>query len=213
MIGNRIKNRLKGSLRQAALIRYILAGFIAAVGLTVSYRAVTPFESSNAGYLLSAHQRVSDFREATRRAVIKWMEENSHMPQQVLSSVYGAALKSVNPDLVLAICLVESNFNPRAESDKGAVGLMGVVPDVWLDELKEHGIVRAREDLYSISDNIASGGYVLERYIAASGNLREALLRYSGGDSEYAGKVMRAFGKISMARRQDESIPVNSVRN
>jgi hypothetical protein len=49
---------------------------------------------------------------------------------------------------------------PRVESERGAIGLMGIVPDVWLEELQTHGIVRKLDDLYTISSNINSGIYV-----------------------------------------------------
>jgi soluble lytic murein transglycosylase-like protein len=210
---DRIKNYLNGKDRQALLIQYVLVGFIAVIGLALVYTVMAPCEQANADYLVSAHHNARDAKEATRRAVLHWMEDNSHMPQQVLASVYGAAVQSVNPDLVLAICAVESNFNPRAESDKGAVGLMGIMPGVWLQELKAHGIVNGKEDLYTIPDNIASGVYVLETYLASTNNLREALRRYSGGDPSYPNRVLLAIDKISLARHSEENISLASARN
>ncbi len=209
-----MKDRLKKYLsrgRRALLMRFLPAGLIAVAGVALAYSAFTPGEQADADRLLSAHPAVLDSKDVTRRAILHWMEENSHMPKQVLSRVYGAAVKSVNPDLVLAICVVESNFNPRAVSDKGAVGLMGVMPGVWLDDLKAHGIVNAREDLYEIPNNIASGLYVLKWCLASTNSLREALFRYSGGDSRYPDKVLMAVGKISVARRQAGNFYVASA--
>jgi soluble lytic murein transglycosylase-like protein len=206
-----IKNHFNGKDTQALLIQYVLAGFIAMTGLVLAYTVLMPCEQANAGYLASAQRDARVAQEATRRAVLHWMEENSHMSQQVLARIYGTAAGSVNPDLILAICVVESNFNPRAESDKGAVGLMGIMPGVWLDELKAHGIVNAREDLYAIPNNIASGIYVLDRYLASTKDLKEALRRYSGGDPGYANRVLRAAGKISLVRRSVENIVLASA--
>jgi soluble lytic murein transglycosylase-like protein len=211
MIKDRIKNYLNGRDTQALLIQYVLVGFIAVIGLALAYTVLMPCEQANADYLASAHRGARDAKEAKRRAVLHWMEENSHMSQQVLVRIYGTAAKSVNPDLVLAICVVESNFNPRAESDKGAMGLMGVMPGVWLGELKAHGIVNAREDLYAIPNNIASGLYVLDKYLASTKDLKEALRRYSGGDPGYANRVLRAAGKISLERRSVENILLASA--
>jgi soluble lytic murein transglycosylase-like protein len=206
-----IKNYFNGRDTQALLIQYVLVGFIAMIGLVLAYTVLMPCEQANADYLGYSHHDARDAKEATRRAVLHWMEENSRVSQQVLAKIYGTAAKSVNPDLVLAICVVESNFNPRAESDKGAVGLMGIMPGVWLDELKAHGIVNVREDLYAIPNNIASGIYVLERYLAGTKDLKEALRRYSGGDPGYANRVLRAAGKISLVRRSEENILLASA--
>jgi soluble lytic murein transglycosylase-like protein len=203
---DRIKNYFNERGARALLIQYVLVGFIAVIGLALAYAVLIPCQQANADYLAFAQRDARAAKEAKRRAVLHWMEENSHMSQQVLARIYGTAAESVNPDLVLAICVVESNFNPRAESDKGAVGLMGIMPGVWLDELKAHGIVNAREDLYAIPNNIASGVYVLDRYLANAKDLKEALRRYSGGDPGYAERVLRAAGKISLVRRSVENI-------
>jgi soluble lytic murein transglycosylase-like protein len=211
MIKDSIKNYLNGRDTQALLIQYVLVGFIALVGLALAYTVLMPCEQANAYYLASAQKDGPDAKESTRRAVLHWMEQNSHVSQQVLAKIYATAAKSVHPDLVLAICVVESNFNPSAESDKGAVGLMGIMPDVWLDELKAHGIVNGKEDLYAIPNNISSGIYVLERYLASTKDLKEALRRYSGGNSGYANRVLRAAGRISHVRRSEENILLAST--
>jgi soluble lytic murein transglycosylase-like protein len=211
MIKDSIKSYLNGRDTQALLIQYVLVGFIALVGLALAYTVLMPCEQASAYYRASAQKDGPDAKESARRAVLHWMEENSRMSQQVLAKIYATAAKSVHPDLVLAICVVESNFNPRAESDKGAVGLMGIMPDVWLDELKAHGIVNGKEDLYAIPNNISSGIYVLERYLASTKDLREALRRYSGGNSGYANRVLRAAGRISHVRRSEENILLAST--
>lgn len=206
----RIKNYFSGRNWQAMVLERGLTGIIVAIGLALTSAMFPPSEQPHADYLLSAH-RARFEKAATDRAVLQWMKENSRMPQQVLYSVYHTALNSVNPDLVLAICVVESNFNPRAESDKGAVGLMGIMPADWLDSLKARGIVNDKEDLHMIPNNIAAGVFVLNWYLGNKHNLREALRGYSGGDPAYAGKVLRAVEKISRARRSAENVYLASA--
>jgi hypothetical protein len=201
MMKDRIKNYFDGRDRQAFLVESAIVGFIAAVGLALVYTAFVPCGRADADNLVIAHQSVSLSKDASRKAVLSWMERNSRMPRQVLARVYSTATKSVHPDLVLAICVVESNFNPRAVSDKGAMGLMGVMPSVWLDSLKARGIVNEQEDLYEIPNNIASGVFVLKWYMATRKNLSDALRGYSGGDPLYAARVLRAAAAISQARR------------
>ena len=141
------------------------------------------------------------------------MKENSAMPEKVLSKIYSVAMESVNADLILAICLVESNFNPHVESGKGAIGLMGIMPSVWLEELEARGIVRGKDDLFTISKNIDAGAYVLERYLGKTNNLQHALSRYAGGDPSYADRVMRMQRKITLARRAEEKLSLVAVHD
>ncbi|HET6516272.1 MAG TPA: transglycosylase SLT domain-containing protein [Thermodesulfovibrionales bacterium] len=132
--------------------------------------------------------------------ILEWMRNNSGMPEEILSEVYRAAVRNGNADLILAICMVESNFNPKAKSKQGAIGLMGISPWAWLDELKAQGIVREKQDLYQISENIASGAYVLQKYLSRGKTLEKALIDYVGGDPEYARKVMKALGELYLAK-------------
>jgi len=143
--------------------------------------------------------------DGIKTAVVKWMKDRFVMPEQVLSRIYDEAAKHTHPNLILAICAVESGFNPGVESEKGAVGLMGVLPKVWMDELKRHGIIQDKGDLYLIPNNIASGVYVLRKYLSKSKNLKDALFRYAGGDPDYAGKVLRTLGEIHLAEMSDVS--------
>ena len=138
--------------------------------------------------------------DGMKAAVLDWMKKNSEMPDVILSRVYDEASAHPNSDLLLAVCKVESNFNPNIRSDKNALGLMGVRPAVWLGELKERGILQSRRDLYLIPSNIAAGAFVLQRYLLRRGKLEEALNDYVGGDSEYTGRIVQALGEIYTAR-------------
>jgi len=144
----------------------------------------------------AGHQSGVTRADKMKPYVIQWMKNNSTMPVQILSLIYDEAMDHFHPDLILAICVVESNFNPAVESEKGAVGLMGIVPSVWQNELKRQGIIRDKNDLYLIPHNIASGVYVLRKYVTKSKNLEQALADYVGGDFGYVDKVLRALEEI-----------------
>jgi len=198
---------MKGRLVSA--VGYLFLGSVLIAGLALINEATAPVEPAVA----DLHRSDYGSKEVTRQPILEWMKENSTMPEQVLSKIYSMAMNSGKADLILAICLVESNFNPHVESDKGAIGLMGIMPGVWLDELKAHGIVKGQEDLYIISGNMRSGIYVLESYLARTNNLTEALSRYSGGDPSYAARVRRALGEISRARHSEAQLYLARAQN
>lgn len=91
-----------------------------------------------------------------------------------------------NPKLVQAIISVESEWNPKAVSSKGAIGLMQVLP--------QSGKVYAgfsRAELFCPEKNIIAGTKILKYYQRISPNLRSALDKYSGGATGYYEKVAR----------------------
>jgi soluble lytic murein transglycosylase-like protein len=96
------------------------------------------------------------------------------------------SMHHTNPKLVKAIIEVESEWNVRAVSSKGAIGLMQVMPN--------SGKLYAgfsRSELFCPEKNIIAGTKILKYYQRTSPNLRVALDKYSGGADGYYEKVKR----------------------
>lgn len=92
-----------------------------------------------------------------------------------------AAEYRLPPDLVLAVIMVESSFNPGARSAAGAVGLMQVMPVTAREIAGELGYRAAEIDLRDPATNIRFGCHYLAALIRRCGSLERALLAYNGG--------------------------------
>lgn len=110
---------------------------------------------------------------------------------QLLRHVHREATRTkLEPELVLALIQVESNFDRFAISEAGARGLMQVMP-FWLDE-----IGRADDNLFDMDTNLRMGCTILRYYLdMEKGNLTRALARYNGstGKTWYPDRVYRAL--------------------
>lgn len=102
---------------------------------------------------------------------------------------YEAKRARLEPELVLSVIQVESNFNPYAISRVGALGLMQVMP-FWLKEIGKPG-----DNLFRMQTNLRYGCTILRHYLdKEKGNRTRALMRYNGTrEYKYAAQVYRQF--------------------
>ncbi|MBE9526173.1 MAG: lytic transglycosylase domain-containing protein [Proteobacteria bacterium] len=109
---------------------------------------------------------------------------------EILKNVHREASRAdLEPELVLSVIQVESNFKPFAISSVGARGLMQIMP-FWLKE-----IGHPKDNLFNIQTNLRFGCTILSYYLKIEkGNLFRALGRYNGslGKSRYPNKVDKA---------------------
>jgi len=103
---------------------------------------------------------------------------------------YEASRAGLDPQLVLAVIQVESNFRKFAVSSAGARGYMQVMP-FWV------GLIGKKSDnLFNLRTNLRYGCVILRHYLdIEGGNLSRALGRYNGslGKPEYPNLVLRAM--------------------
>ncbi len=103
---------------------------------------------------------------------------------------YEARRADLEPEWVLALIQVESNFQRFAISSAGARGYMQVMP-FWLEELE-----RPNDNLFRPETNLRMGCTILRHYLdIEDGNLTRALARYNGslGETWYPNRVFNAL--------------------
>jgi soluble lytic murein transglycosylase-like protein len=116
-------------------------------------------------------------------------EERLHILRQVH---YEARRAGLDPELILSLITVESNFDRFAISSAGAQGMMQIMP-FWLDE-----IGHPDDNLFDIATNLRFGCTILSIYLKRErGNMHKALARYNGsvGEHWYPRRVFRALRK------------------
>jgi soluble lytic murein transglycosylase-like protein len=155
------------ALAAPGLARANIYGFTDASGVT--HFSNVP---SDARYQLLISSDEPTETPAAKAHVVDWLARSS----QYEGMIRGAALAAtVHPALVRAVIVVESGFNPRAVSKKGAVGLMQLRPET----ARRYGVT----DIYDPEQNVRAGARYLSDLIARFGsNLELALAAYNAGE-------------------------------
>lgn len=155
--------------------------------------------------------RTVDAVEAARPAVTAALVEhlrsrNGSLSQEEQRRVVESVLRSsrryaLDPHLVTAVLLVESDARPWAESGKGAIGLMQVMPHM-AEKMAEK--LPLAGNLATIESNIEAGCFILAENIARLGEARGISAYFWGrnirGDA-YLEKVERARARVRSASR------------
>jgi len=137
-------------------------------------------------------------------AAVNWLTEMSQRLEkripdfdsrvECLRTVHFEAIRAgLDPQLVLALIQVESNFRKYAVSRSGARGYMQVMP-FWVGLIGRQG-----DNLFSLRNNLRYGCVILKFYIdSEKGNLFRALARYNGtgGKPEYPNLVIGAWRSV-----------------
>jgi soluble lytic murein transglycosylase-like protein len=140
-----------------------------------------------------------------QRALSRYVARTYRIATEAAEDVVLAASESarklgLDPLLVLAVIAIESRFNPVAESDMGAKGLMQVIPKYHLDKLALHGGETAILDPWI---NVLVGAQILKEYVTRAGSLEAGLQWYNGSANDesraYSEKVLAEKDRIAQA--------------
>jgi soluble lytic murein transglycosylase-like protein len=152
------------------------------------------------------HKRIADY-------LAKKYQVSSEATQLLVSAAYITGRDTgVDPLLILAVMAIESRFNPFAESQMGAQGLMQVIPKYHLDKFE---VLGGKDAVLNPVANIKVGALILKDYIHRFGGLEPGLKAYSGAadaeeDSGYSAKVLGERERIRAAAGFAKPLPVKT---
>lgn len=118
-------------------------------------------------------------------------------PKALTNIVLEAGHKyGVDPEVIAAIIVVESSARIKAISKGGDYGLMQVRWKVHKKDIqRKFPNIKTAEDLLNPYNNIMVGTGIFARYRSQKKTLREALIRYSGGNRVMANRVLKILKK------------------
>ena len=131
---------------------------------------------------LQTNVTVRDFLDQARLRLPK------NTVDDIANSVYKASTRySVPPEMILAVIRIESAFDVNAQSNKGAVGLMQILPSTAQEIAQELRMDwRGEQILRDPSANIEMGTYYLTKLIGQFSDLSVALAAYNHGPGRIA---------------------------
>ena len=111
--------------------------------------------------------------------------------------------------LIFAVIKVESDFDRRAKSSAGAMGLMQLMPSTyeWLAEI--NGEIAFTSALYEPEVNIKYGTYYLQYLYSKFGTWEKALVAYNWGE----GRLQNYIEENGYEDGDYTEIPVKETRN
>ena len=143
-----------------------------------------------------------------QQALAEFIAKRWRIAEEAASSFVSLAYKagrmhSVDPVLILAVMAIESRYNPVAESDMGAMGLMQVIPRWHPEKLSDYG---GDDALLEPEVNIHVGAQILREYYRRLGDEVLALQMYAGAFNEptaqYANKVYAERARLEPVRQR-----------
>jgi soluble lytic murein transglycosylase-like protein len=156
--------------------RSCLFGLLAVAFAAPVQAQIYAFRDTNGNQVFSDRMPAGDYRTfavagSSLRSTRPAMDEFRNRYDRIIDQE--AANFGVRPDLVRAVVQVESGFNPRARSPKGAMGLMQLMPGTAV----EFGVRNAYEPAQNVRGGVAYLRSLLDRY----GDETLALAAYNAG--------------------------------
>jgi soluble lytic murein transglycosylase-like protein len=127
---------------------------------------------SDSRYQLLVATPTDPAARADKGPAINWLARSAQYEGVIRGAAKDATIQAA---LVRAVIVVESGFNPRATSKKGAIGLMQLLPAT----AKRYGV----KNIYDPEQNVRAGAhYLSDLLVRFDSNLELALAAYNAGE-------------------------------
>lgn len=122
---------------------------------------------------------------------------------------YAGKKYNINPNLLKAIAIYESNINPKVvHKNKNGTYDIGImqINTVHKETLKRYGI--SLHDLFKPSTNIIVGAWVLSECFKKFGYTEQAIGCYNGGSKnfKYARKILFIFENLKKGNNNESNL-------
>lgn len=146
---------------------------------------------------------ITEYSDNVTNTHVNWiLERSSKISRQTAINIYNITMSMENGLLYVALMYRESNFNPTAVSEKGAIGLTQIMPRIWVEVLKKQGIIKEKKDLFDYDKNLLASKYILTEYYKETGSWKKALNKYVGKHKTYARDVLAAYGELQLLKQE-----------
>lgn len=211
IVWRRSRRRFGSWLRALGLAALLL-------GVTAPLRADVVVVGTTAKSRAAAadqHAYSSQAETAQLDALQRYIGEKYRVPVHAVRTVVESAWevgqsRQLDPLLLLAVMAIESSFNPKAKSHKGAQGLMQVMTRIHRDRFEAHGGLQAA---LKPAVNIDVGAQILQECIDRRGSVAGGLTCYVGApgqNSRYGNKVLAEFERLQAVvatEVEDRAVP------
>jgi soluble lytic murein transglycosylase-like protein len=138
----------------------------------VSHFSNVPSDSRYQLLIGTPSEAIAGTGVAAKEHSIDWLARSAQYDGVIKGAAQAATIQAA---LVRAVIVVESGFNPRAVSKKGAIGLMQLQPAT----AKRYGV----KNIYDPGENVRAGAHYLSDLLARfDSNLELALAAYNAGE-------------------------------
>lgn len=146
----------------------------------------------------SIHHLISNQKEQVINEIQTILERyqtglGSEMKEQLANVIYEEAYRyNQDPKFILALIAIESEFQNWSVSQRGAMGLMQIMPYVGQTLAQELGIEwKGDHTLFNPNHNVRIGIYYLSQLISDFKDIRVALTAYNYGPTYIKGLIER----------------------
>jgi hypothetical protein len=209
------KPKSRQNMKNLIKIKYILPVLLIAFLLPLSngigdpYSVSLKMDSSDKDRPEEVKEVICDYRHFQDQDLLSaMMMDHLHkhlifIPESELETIISSVLDcsnryDMNPELIFSVIHTESTFNSSAISNKGAIGLMQLMPSTAESIAQELNIEWSGEDmLYDPAINIELGTYYLHFLINNFNDMDAALSAYNIGPTRISKAIKKGFNPKS----------------